>query len=160
MTAELLFMVLLYEATRGLTLQSGHRKHHPAYRQLKGAHRRILPPVSGSSRCSAESAVFVAVVGPPFVGRRGGSYTVRVARCVRSSVLPGLRTKDYRRNRSEKESKKVKAKKWNKENRRVVAHGCVCHVCVSRGLCLVATTDLLEEGAVSRYLGEFGEVLA
>jgi hypothetical protein len=32
--------------------------------------------------------------------------------------------------------------------------------CVSVSLCLVATADLLEEGAVSRYLGDFGKVLA
>jgi hypothetical protein len=36
----------------------------------------------------------------------------------------------------------------------------VCHVCVGRGLCLVATTGLLKESAVSRYLGEFGKMLA
>ena len=32
--------------------------------------------------------------------------------------------------------------------------------CVSVSLCLVATADLLEESAISRYLGELGKVLA
>ena len=73
-------------------------------------------------------------------------------------MLLRLRTKDYSRDRNKRESEKVKVKKWNQENRRVVVYGCIYYAYISGALYLGATRGLLEEGAISYYLSEFSKV--
>jgi hypothetical protein len=111
----------------------------------------------------------LVLVGPLLAGRQGGSCVVPVS----NEVRPLLNAAQARcgggiivENKGKKGERSGKAGRGKEQGSRKwlrsctwVRMSCVC-VCVYQCVCLVAAADLLEESAVSRYLGEFGEILA